>query len=252
MTLPLMAGNWKMNKTIEEGLTFALSLKELLAGIDAVEIVIAPPFTMLDRVKERLGNSNIRLAAQNLFWKEEGAFTGEISPVMVRDVGCEYVILGHSERRGYFNEDDSMINKKVLAALKNELNPILCVGETLEEREEGKTFKVIEMQVRAGLAGCLQGQMRYVTIAYEPIWAIGTGKTAKPEEAEDVHQRIREVLHELFEMDALEDTRIIYGGSVGPQNVDALMAQPNIDGALVGGASLKADSFERIVRFRAV
>jgi triosephosphate isomerase len=247
-----MAGNWKMNKTIEEGLALALSLKELLTGIDAVEIVIAPPFTMLDRVKERLGNSNIRLAAQNLFWKEEGAFTGEISPVMVRDVGCEYVILGHSERRGYFNEDDSMINNKVLAALKNELNPILCVGETLEEREEGKTFKVVEMQVRAGLEGCLQGQMRHVTIAYEPIWAIGTGKTAKPEEAEDVHQRIREVLHELFEMDALEDTRIIYGGSVGPQNVDVLMAQPNIDGALVGGASLKADSFERIVRFRAV
>ncbi len=252
MTLPLMAGNWKMNKTIAEGLTLALNLKELLSGIDAVEIVIAPPFTMLDRVKERLGSSNIRLAAQNLFWKEEGAFTGEISSVMVRDVGCEYVILGHSERRGYFNEDDSMINKKVLAALKNELNPILCVGETLEEREEGKTFKVVEMQVRAGLEGCLQGQMRHVTIAYEPIWAIGTGKTAKPEEAEDVHQRIREVLHELFEMDALEDTRIIYGGSVGPQNVDALMAQPNIDGALVGGASLKADSFERIIRFRAV
>jgi triosephosphate isomerase len=247
-----MAGNWKMNKTIEEGLTLALRLKELLSGIDAVEIVIAPPFTILDRVKEGLGNSNIRLAAQNLFWEEEGAFTGEISPVMVRDVGCEYVILGHSERRGYFGEDDSKVNKKMLVALKNELNPILCVGETLEEREEGKTFRVIESQVRAGLEGCLQGQMRHVTIAYEPIWAIGTGKTAKPEEAEDVHQRIREVLHELFEMDALEDTRIIYGGSVGPQNVDALMAQPNIDGALVGGASLKADSFERIVRFRAV
>ncbi len=252
MTLPLMAGNWKMNKTIEEGLTLALRLKELLSGIDAVEIVIAPPFTMLDRVKERLGNSNIRLAAQNLFWEEEGAFTGEISPVMVRDVGCEYVILGHSERRGYFGEDNDMTSKKVLAALKSELNPILCVGETLEEREEGKTFKVVESQVRAGLEGCLQGQMRHVTIAYEPIWAIGTGKTAKPEEAEDVHLRIREVLHELFEMDALEDTRVIYGGSVGPQNVDALMAQPNIDGALVGGASLKADSFERIVRFRAV
>ena len=252
MTLPLMAGNWKMNKTIKEGLTLALRLKELLSGIDAVEIVIAPPFTMLDRVKERLGNSNIRLAAQNLFWEEEGAFTGEISPVMVRDVGCEYVILGHSERRGYFGEDDDMTSKKVLAALKNELNPILCVGETLEEREKGKTFEVIESQVRDGLEGCLQGQMRHVTIAYEPIWAIGTGKTAKPEEAEDVHLRIREVLHELFEMDALEDTRIIYGGSVGPQNVDALMAQPNIDGALVGGASLKADSFERIVRFRAV
>ncbi len=252
MTLPLMAGNWKMNKTIEEGLTLALRLKELLSGIDAVEIVIAPPFTMLDRVKERLGSSNIRLAAQNLFWEEEGAFTGEISPVMVRDVGCEYVILGHSERRGYFGEDNDMTSKKVLAALKSELNPILCVGETLEEREGGKTFKVIESQVRAGLEGCLQGQMRHVTIAYEPIWAIGTGKTAKPEEAEDVHLRIREVLHELFEMDALEDTRVIYGGSVGPQNVDALMAQPNIDGALVGGASLKADSFERIVRFRAV
>jgi triosephosphate isomerase len=252
MTIPLMAGNWKMNKTIEEGLTLALSLKELLAGIDAVEIVLAPPFTMLDRIKGELGDSNIHLAAQNLFWKEEGAYTGEISPVMVKDVGCEYVILGHSERREYFKESDDIVNKKVLAALKNELNPILCVGETLEEREGGKTFKVVERQVRVGLEGCLQGQMRHVTIAYEPIWAIGTGKTAKPEEAEDVHQRIRDVLYELFEMDALEDTRIIYGGSVGPQNVDALMAQPNIDGALVGGASLKADSFERIVRFQAV
>jgi triosephosphate isomerase len=252
MALPLMAGNWKMNKTIGEGLSLGLRLKESLAGIDAVEIVIAPPFTIIDRIRGELGDSNIRLAGQNLFWEEEGAYTGEISPAMVKDAGCDYVILGHSERREYFHESDDMVNKKVLAALKNDLNPILCVGETLTERDDGKTFAVVEKQVRSGLEGCLQGQMRHVTIAYEPVWAIGTGKTAQPEEAEDVHQRIREVLHDLFEMEALENTRIIYGGSVNPHNIDALMAQPNIDGALVGGASLKADSFERIVRFQAV
>ena len=179
MTIPLMAGNWKMNKTIEEGLTLALSLKELLAGIDAVEIVLAPPFTMLDRIKGELGDSNIHLAAQNLFWKEEGAYTGEISPVMVKDVGCEYVILGHSERREYFKESDDIVNKKVLAALKNELNPILCVGETLEEREGGKTFKVVERQVRVGLEGCLQGQMRHVYNCIRTDMGYRDGKDSK-------------------------------------------------------------------------
>ncbi|MFQ5900287.1 MAG: triose-phosphate isomerase [Thermodesulfobacteriota bacterium] len=252
MARPLIAGNWKMNNILEEGVELVLVLKELLSDVDSVEILISPPFTLLYRIKQYLEGSNIHLAAQNLFWKEKGAYTGEVSTKMVKDVGCEYVILGHSERRKYFGETDSLVNNKVRAALKEGLKPILCVGETLENREAGKAIAVVENQVREGLKGVLRDQMCYIDVAYEPVWAIGTGKTATPEQAEEVHHKIKEILYDLFDSKSLKDTRIIYGGSVTPDNVDNLMVQPDIDGALVGGASLKSDSFARIVRFKAL
>lgn len=246
MPRPLIAGNWKMNKTLGEGINLALRLRGLLGVVNSVEIVVAPPFTLLDRLNRTLEGSNISLAAQNLFWKEEGTYTGEVSAKMVKDVGCDYVILGHSERRRYFKETDSVINQKVMTALKEGLNPILCVGETLEEREKGEAISVVERQVRNGLKDI---QMSDVIVAYEPVWAIGTGKTATPEVAQEVHHKIREILVKIFGSVSSEDARIIYGGSVTPDNIDILMAQPDINGALVGGASLKAESFARIVQF---
>ena len=242
----LIAGNWKMHKTVQEAVELVRELKELVSDVKDRDILVCPPFTALYAVSRELEGSNIALGAQNMFYEEKGAFTGEISPLMVKDVGCSYVILGHSERRHIFSETDELINKKVLSAVNHGLIPILCVGETLQEREEDKTKEVIERQVKEGLKG-LNETSEFV-IAYEPVWAIGTGKTATPELAEEVHSFIREILAEMFGKEKADSIRILYGGSVKPENAAGLMSQPNIDGSLVGGASLKAESFAKIVK----
>jgi triosephosphate isomerase len=235
-----------MHKTVQEAVELVRELKELVSDVKDRDILVCPPFTALYAVSRELEGSNIALGAQNMFYEEKGAFTGEISPLMVKDVGCSYVILGHSERRHIFSETDELINKKVLSAVNHGLIPILCVGETLQEREEDKTKEVIERQVKEGLKG-LNETSEFV-IAYEPVWAIGTGKTATPELAEEVHSFIREILAEMFGKEKADSIRILYGGSVKPENAAGLMSQPNIDGSLVGGASLKAESFAKIVK----
>jgi len=235
-----------MHKTVQEAVELVRELKELVSDVKDRDILVCPPFTALYAVSRELEGSNIALGAQNMFYEEKGAFTGEISPLMVKDVGCSYVILGHSERRHIFGETDELINKKVLSAVNHGLIPILCVGETLQEREEDKTKEVIERQVKEGLKG-LNETSEFV-IAYEPVWAIGTGKTATPELAEKVHSFIREILAEMFGKEKADSIRILYGGSVKPENAAGLMSQPNIDGSLVGGASLKAESFAKIVK----
>ena len=250
MRKPLIAGNWKMNTTAHQGAGLVIKLRDLIRGVDTVEVVIAPPFTSLHHISHLAAGSPIQLAGQNMFWEKEGAYTGEVSAEMLVDIGCRYVIIGHSERRQLFGEDDSMVNKKVRAALRYGLKPIVCVGETLEEKEAGRTLVKVASQVKGALEKISGGALKDVTIAYEPIWAIGTGRTASPEEAEEVHQAIRELLFDAFNTESAKRIRIIYGGSVKPDNIDSLMAQPNIDGALVGGASLKAEDFERIVKFR--
>jgi len=242
----LIAGNW-MHKTVQEAVSLVRELKDLVSNVNDRDILICPPFTALYSVREELEGSNISLGAQNMFYEEKGAFTGEISPLMLKDVGCSYVILGHSERRHIFGETDELINKKVTSAVNHGLIPILCVGETLQDREEGKTKDVVGRQVREGLKG-LAEDSEFV-VAYEPVWAIGTGKTATPELAEEVHSFIREVLAEMFGKEKADSVRILYGGSVKPENAAGLLKQPNIDGSLVGGASLKADSFAKIVKF---
>jgi triosephosphate isomerase len=248
--LPFIAGNWKMNKTVGEALDLVKELKTAISGVKEVEVAVAPPFTALDAVRKELEGSSIRLAAQNLFWEEKGAFTGEISPHMLREVGCHYVIIGHSERRQSFGESDETVNRRINAALAQGLKVIFCIGETLKEREEGKTFPLIERQMEGGLKGLSGKKMRNMVMAYEPVWAIGTGKTATPEQAEEVHRFIRGKLERLYSREVSEEIRIQYGGSVTPENIKGLMSQPNIDGALVGGASLKAESFLEIVRFK--
>jgi len=250
MRIPIMAGNWKMYKTATEAIDFVTRLKkELGAGIKT-EVVVAPSFVALAPVAERLKGTNIAVAAQDCFWEEQGAYTGEISVPMLRDAGCRYVIIGHSERRAYFGESDEQVNKKVKAVIAHGLLPIICVGESLEQREQGKTFAVVERQVKEGLKGVGEDATRAVVIAYEPVWAIGTGKTASPGQAQEVHASIRGFLSEIFSPAGSEAIRIQYGGSVKPDNIDELMAQSDIDGALVGGASLEVESFARIVRFK--
>ncbi len=248
--LPFIAGNWKMNKTVGEALDLVRELKTAISGVKTVEVAVAPPFTALYAIRKELEGSSIHLAAQNLYWEEKGAFTGEVSPLMLKEVGCDYVIIGHSERRQFFGETDETVNRRIKAALAQGLKVIFCIGETLKEREEGKTFSVIESQVEGGLKGLDDKKMRNMATAYEPVWAIGTGKTATPEQAEEVHRFIREKLEKLYSREVSEEIRIQYGGSVTPENVKGLMNQPNIDGALVGGASLKAESFSKIVRFK--
>lgn len=251
MRRPIIAGNWKMNNNTEESESLILGLKSLVKDVEDVEMIVAPPFTVLSIVSSILIGTEIKLAAQNMHYEESGAFTGEVSPSMLLDVGCEYVIIGHSERRMYFCETNDTVNKKINTALKNGLNPIVCVGESLAQRENGKAFDVIEEQLKEGLAG-IDGAANAdkIVIAYEPIWAIGTGKTATKEQAQEVHVFIRKKLAELFGSDAANSIRILYGGSVKPENVDELMSQEDIDGALVGGAALKADSFARLVKFK--
>lgn len=247
---PLIAGNWKMNTTVHQGAELVIRLWELLKGVDTVDIVLAPPFTSIHHLSHLVADSPIKLAGQNFFWEKSGAYTGEVSAEMLVSAGCQYVIIGHSERRTYFKESDEEVNRKTLAALKSGLRPIICVGESLEERERGKTVKRVSSQLQNGLSGVAGSAIRDVTVAYEPVWAIGTGRNATPEQAEEVHNSLRDLLYEMYGPDVVKDVRIIYGGSVKPDNIDSLMAQPNIDGALVGGASLKAEDFARIVKFQ--
>ena len=249
MLTPLIAGNWKMHTDIRQGADLVLKLRELTRGVVNSEIVIAPPYTTIYHLSHLIADSPIRLAGQNIHWLKDGAYTGEVSAEMLKDIGCCYVIIGHSERRAYFNETDEIVSKKLYAALRAGLKPIVCVGETLAEREAGKTVSIVSTQLRGALTGHPAGGLKEITIAYEPVWAIGTGKTASPQDAEEVHNRLRELLYELLGSDVARTIRIIYGGSVKPDNIDALMSQPNIDGALVGGAALKAEDFARIVKF---
>jgi triosephosphate isomerase len=250
--LPFIAGNWKMNKTVEEALDLIGQLKASLQNIEGVEVAVAPPFTALHAVSVVLKESSIRLAAQNLFYEEKGAFTGEISPLMLKEIGCQYVIIGHSERRQFFSETEETVNRRTKAAFRQNLKPILCVGETLREREMGQTFSVIDKQLKGGLKDILNKEMGNMVIAYEPVWAIGTGKTATPEQAEEVHHFIRGGVEKLYSREIAEQVRIQYGGSVTPENIRGLMNQKNIDGALVGGASLKSETFSKIVKFREI
>lgn len=241
-----IAANWKMNKTIRETREFLEGFIPMVKGVGDVDIIIAPPFTSLSASREGIKGSNLQLSAQDVFWEERGAYTGEISPAMLVDAGCKHVIIGHSERRQYFSEEDVIVNRKIKAAAKAGLSAIFCVGESLEEREGGRTFEVIKREVEAGLA---EVGPENLVVAYEPIWAIGTGRTASTEQAQEVHAFIRKILGNLYGNKAGE-IRIIYGGSVTPDNVDGLMACGDVNGALVGGASLKPDSFARIVHYK--
>lgn len=248
MRKKIVAGNWKMNKTVAEAIDLASAIKRELGECLDVDIVLCPPFTALKAVSEVITGSHIDLGAQNMHWERNGAFTGEISAEMLREVYCHYVILGHSERRQYFGETDEIVNKKARAAHAAHLKPIVCVGETLQEREAGKTEQVVEAQVRGSLAGLTPRELAETIIAYEPVWAIGTGKTATPQQAQEVHAFIRQILRDMADETVAQDVRIQYGGSVKPANARELFSQPDIDGGLIGGASLEARSFIEIVR----
>lgn len=246
---PLLAGNWKMFKMIPEALELVNGLKRNCAGISDRDILVCPPFTAIVPVAAALKGSNISVGGQNLYWESKGAFTGEIAPGMLLDAGCAYVIVGHSERRQYFGETDESVKKKTGAAFAAGLAPIACVGETLAEREQNSTFNVVERQIRNGVAGLSPEQATKLVIAYEPVWAIGTGKTATSAQAEEVHAFIRKIYAGMYGKEAAASMRILYGGSVKPDNIAELMKQPNIDGGLVGGASLDVESFTRIIQF---
>ncbi len=249
MTRTLMvAGNWKLHHGPQDTRRFIQLLNADLRHTSSVQVVVAPPFTSLAAAHEALQGSDIALAAQNCWHEDKGAFTGEVAPSMLREIGVRYVILGHSERRQLFLEADDLINKKLKAALAANLQPIFCIGETLQEREEGRTQAVVAQQVRLGLQGLAADELRSLVLAYEPVWAIGTGKTASPAQAQEVHAAIRKLLRDLHGDDLAQRTRILYGGSVKADNAEALFSQEDIDGGLVGGASLKADSFVPIVR----
>jgi triosephosphate isomerase len=250
MRKTIIAGNWKMYKTIKEAIELANGIKREFFKLDNpnVDVVLCPPFTALSEVCEVISDSDIRLGGQDLFWQEEGAFTGEISIKLLKDAGCGFVIIGHSERRQYFAETNESVNKKLKSALSGGLTPIVCVGETLKEREAGLTFKVLEDHVTNGLEGIGEEDITKIVIAYEPVWAIGTGKTATPEQAEEAQKYIRNLLKSIYNKDVAENLRIQYGGSVKPENISELMKQPDIDGALVGGASLSVESFSAIIK----
>jgi triosephosphate isomerase len=247
---PLIAGNWKMYKTCAEAAETAGKLKELTAGISDVDIMIAPTFTALSAVADVVRDSQVGLGAQNLFWEKEGAYTGEISAPMLVSVGCSYVIIGHSERRQYFGETDDSVNKKIKSAITSKLIPILCVGETESERESKDTFSVLDKQISNGLKGFSSNELDTLVIAYEPVWAIGTGKTATSDQAQEVHQFLRSLIEKNFGKSLAKSVRILYGGSVKPDNVRELMGMADVDGALVGGASLNAETFSKIVHFK--
>jgi triosephosphate isomerase len=250
MRRPLIAGNWKMHMRLGEAGDLARRVADASRGLADVDVALVPPFTALSTVASAIRGSSVLLGAQDMHWEEKGAFTGEISPPMLKDVGCRYVLVAHSERRQLFGETDRSANRKVLAALAYDLVPILCVGESDAERDRGVTFVVVDRQVKEGLKDVAESQLEKLVIAYEPIWAIGTGRTATPAQAEEVHQSIRGQLAKLFGSPAASRVRILYGGSVKPDNVDDLMAEADIDGALVGGASLDASSFTRICGFQ--
>ena len=247
MRKPIIAGNWKMHKTIKEALEFVNEIKDKVNS-DKVEAVICAPFTLLKDLKEATKGTNIKIGAQNMHFEEKGAFTGEVSPLMLKEIDMDYVVIGHSERRQYFNETDETVNKKVLKALEVGIDPILCVGETLEQREAGKTKDVCKVQVEKALENVLKDDLAKVVVAYEPIWAIGTGKTATAEDANDVIAYIREVIKGLYG-ELANEVRIQYGGSVKPSNVAEIMGQSDIDGALVGGASLASNDYLDLVNF---
>jgi len=247
MRTPLVAGNWKMFKTVHETIVFTKELRSVLKDVTGVEIVVAPPFTAVHAAAEALRNSNIAVSAQDLYWEREGAFTGEVSAQMIKDAGAEFVIIGHSERRRLFGETDAMVNRKVTAAIGAGLTPIVCVGETLEERERNETLAVLDRQIKDGLDRVTGTQIADLVVAYEPVWAIGTGRNATAAQAEEAHQHIRQRLKQWFGGDAAEACHVIYGGSVKPDNIAQLIAEPDVDGALVGGASLEIGSFASIV-----
>jgi len=246
---PLIAGNWKMFKTCSEAAETAKLLVTRIADVTDVDVMIAPAFTALTQIANIVKESNLSLGAQNLFWEKEGAFTGEISPQMLVSTGCQYVIIGHSERRQFFGDTNETVNKKINAAIQADLIPVFCVGESAEERESNETFSVLDKQVTKGLKGFGLEELKHLIIAYEPVWAIGTGKTATDDQAQEVHHFLRTLLGKQFGDSFAEAVRILYGGSVKPNNVSALMEKSDIDGALVGGASLDAEIFSEIVHF---
>ena len=248
MRTPIIAGNWKLNKTPQEAIELVTELKREISDVQGVDIVVCPVAVALTDVNDVIGESNIELGAQNLYWEDSGAFTGEMSGPIIKAAGCKYVIIGHSERRQYFGETNETVNKRIRAALNAGLTPIVCVGESLEERESDKTFDVVKDHVSGALAGYTAEEVSGMVIAYEPVWAIGTGKTATPDQAQEVHKYIRDLLAELYSADVSNVVRLQYGGSVKPENIEELIAQSDIDGALVGGASLKSDSFSGIVK----
>ncbi|MGL5052496.1 MAG: triose-phosphate isomerase [Cetobacterium sp.] len=248
MRKTIIAGNWKMNKTVAETKATLTELKELTKGIEGVEVVIGAPFTALESAVKAVEGSIVEIAAQNMHTNDSGAYTGEISPLMLKEIGVKYVILGHSERREYFNESNSFINAKVKVALAHDLIPILCIGEKLEERESGKTAEVNGKQIKEGMAGLTAEEAVKVVVAYEPVWAIGTGKTATPEMAEETHKEIRDVLVSMFGAEAAAEITIQYGGSMNAKNAAELLAMENIDGGLVGGASLDAPVFIEVIK----
>jgi len=249
--VPMIAGNWKMNLDIDESVKLINATKQGMQSVVDVDVLVAPPFTALSAVRHAIGDSKILLAAQNMFHETKGAFTGEVSGTMLREAGCTHVILGHSERRSLFRETSEMVDLKVKAAVGTGLIPIMCIGETLEEREAGKTFDVLKQQLEGSLKNFVKDQALApgTVLAYEPVWAIGTGRTASPGQAQEVHDFIRKWIGKSFDSKTADQTRILYGGSVKPENIADLMSEPDIDGALVGGASLKADSFVKLIRF---
>lgn len=250
MRKTIIAGNWKMYKTIPEAIELANGLKRELFQLDSqnIDVVLCPPFTVLSEVSEVIADSGIQLGAQDCYWQEEGAFTGEVSCKMLKDVGSKFVIIGHSERRQYFAETNESVNKKIKAALKNDLTPIVCVGESLKERESKLTFQVLDDHLNNGLKDLTEDEVLKIVIAYEPVWAIGTGKTATPDQAQEAQKYIRGLLAKLYNKDTADAIRIQYGGSVKPENTLELMKQPDVDGALVGGASLTVEAFSSIVK----
>ena len=248
MRKPIIAGNWKCHLTSPEAVALVQQVRKPLDGLEEVEIVVCPPYTSLSAVKNQLASSSMVLGAQDLFWEPQGAFTGEVSAPMLADAGCRYVIVGHSERRRYFGETDETVHRKLLAALAHGLTAIVCIGETLEEREQGKTFDVLTRQIGGALSGDAAQDIARLVLAYEPVWAIGTGRNATPEQVQEAHRFIRERLATLFGTQPAQAVRIQYGGSVTAENARRLLSQPDVDGALVGGASLNADSFVAIVK----
>jgi triosephosphate isomerase len=250
MRKTIIAGNWKMFKDITEAIELANGLKRELFELESqdIDIVVCPAFTALSEVYEVLSDSNIQIGAQDVFWEDEGPFTGEVSSKMLKDAGCKFVIVGHSERRLYLGETNETVNKKLKASLKNELTPIFCIGETLDEREKGKTFEILDNQINNGLLDLSENEVLKIIFAYEPVWAIGTGRTAIPQQAQEAQKYIRDLLKKMYNLEVADRVRIQYGGSVRPENITELMKEPDIDGALVGGASLEVNSFSSIVK----
>ena len=250
MRRPLIAGNWKMYKTSAEAVDFVKTFLALVSGVADRDVMIAPAFTALEAVAAALKGTAVGLGAQDVFWEAEGAFTGQVSPPMLTAAGCRYVIIGHSERRQFFGETDDTVNRKIRAALKSGLIPVMCVGESEKQREAGQTFSILDKQVKDGLRSFVPDELGSLVIAYEPVWAIGTGKTATAAQAEETHAYIRSLIKGLFGADVAALMRVLYGGSVKPENASELMAMADIDGALVGGASLNPDSFSKIVKYK--